>query len=568
MILLILFAFLAGFVTILSPCILPILPIVLSGSLSGGKRRPLGVVTGFVGSFTFFTLFLSVIVRNTGIPADFMRNLAIVLVFVFGIFLVIPQAQVLFEKLVSKLSSLQKTNTNTNTGFFGGVIVGLSLGLVWAPCVGPILASIITLSITSQISLGAVLITLAYAIGTAIPMLIVTHSGRKIFEKVPWLLAHTTQIQQIFGVLMIFTAVGLFLNVDIKFQKYILDTFPQYGVGLTQFEDRPEIQKQLDQLLDPNKSDTKQEKDSEQLLLKSGNKAPGFQNETSWINSEPLNLETDLKGKVVLIDFWTYTCINCIRTFPYLREWYNSYHDKGFEIIGVHSPEFEFEKEFSNVANAAKEHELLYPIVQDNEFKIWRAYSNRYWPAHYLIDKNGDIRYTHFGEGKYVETENAIRALLDEAPIEKPEDELSRKIQTPETYLGYERASSYTSENPIQLDKEVSYPQIGKLPNDAVGLEGNWTVGPESITANMDNAKLKLNFLATNVYLVLHPSANSQEKSDVTVYLDGKLLKTIKVDTANKYDIVDLGANEYGRHQLELNFSKGVSAFAFTFGSK
>lgn len=568
MILLILFAFLAGFVTILSPCILPILPIVLSGSLSGGKKRPLGVVTGFIGSFTFFTLFLSAIVRSTGLPADFMRNLAVVMVFLFGIFLVIPQAQAIFEKLVSKLSSLQKTNVSSESGFWGGTIVGLSLGLVWAPCVGPILASIITLSITSQVTLGAVLITLAYAVGTAIPMLFITYSGRKIFDKVPWLLEHTTQIQQIFGVLMIFTAVGLFMNVDIRFQRYILEKFPQYGVGLTQFEDRPEIQEQLDTLVNPGQESKTRKVNSSELLFAPGDKAPGFQDEKSWINSEPLTLETDLKGKVVLIDFWTYTCINCVRTFPYLRDWYSEYNDKGFEIIGVHSPEFEFEKVFENVFNASKEHALTYPIVQDNDFKIWQAYNNRYWPAHYLIDKNGDIRYTHFGEGKYVETENAIRELLDEEPIDKEEAKVSRKKQTPEIYLGYQRASNYTSDNPIQLDKVVDYPPINKLPNEAVGLEGKWTVGLESITANEDGAKLKLNFLATDAFLVIHPAKDETKKSEILVNLDGTTTQKIEIQEPDKYDLVVLEAAGYGRHSLELTFSEGVSAFAFTFGSK
>lgn len=569
MILLILFAFLAGFVTILSPCILPILPIVLSGSLSGGKSRPYGVVTGFIGSFTFFTLFLSAIVRSTGIPADFMRNIAIILVFFFGIFLVIPQAQLIFEKLVSKLSSLQKTNTNTDNGFWGGIVVGLSLGLVWAPCVGPILASIITLSITSQVSLGAVLITLSYATGTAIPMLIVTKFGRKIFEKIPWLLSHTTQIQQMFGVLMIFTAVGLFLNVDIKFQQYILEKFPNYGVGLTQFEDRPEIQEQLNQLSNPKENNDQTKKEQKNgLLLRPGTKAPGFQEENSWINSEPLTLEKDLKNKVVLIDFWTYTCINCIRTLPYLRDWYSKYNDKGFEIIGVHSPEFEFEKEFDNVQKATKQYELLYPVVQDNDFKIWQAYNNRYWPAHYLIDKNGDIRYTHFGEGKYIETENAIRTLLEEEPLSDIEDEkTSFKQQTPEIYLGYDRAANYTRENKIQLDKEVDYEQVGTLPLNAISLEGKWTVEAENITANKTGAKLNLHFLATDVYLVIHPSKTT-EKSEITVMLDGKEIQTIQINNADKYDLVNLTAKEYGEHQLEIVFSEGVSAFAFTFGSK
>lgn len=574
MITLILFAFLAGFITILSPCILPILPIVLSGSLSGGKSRPLGVVTGFVGSFTFFTLFLSAIVRSTGIPADFMRNLAITLVFTFGIFLVVPQAQLIFEKLVSKLSALQSSAPNTQSGFWGGLIVGASLGLVWAPCVGPILASIITLSITAQVTASAVLITLAYSIGTAIPMLIITYSGRKLFEKVPWLLGHTTQIQQMFGVLMIFTAIGLFFNVDTRFQRYILDTFPNYGTGLTQFENRDEIQSQLDQLTN-TKSDTTRTENSDDLLLKPGIKAPGFQGEQSWINSKPLTLESDLKGKVVLVDFWTYTCINCIRTFPYLRKWYDKYNESGFEIVGVHSPEFEFEKKFENVLNASKQYELRYPIVQDNEFKIWRAYENRYWPAHYLIDANGDIRYTHFGEGKYVETENAIRALLNESLLTQPEVESSRKRQTPEIYLGYQRAQNYSSQNVIKLDTAVQYPAVSSLPNDAVALEGTWTVGPESITANEDGAKLRLNFLATQVYLVIHPTestgastSGTTTPAEITVKLDGESTgKTILITDPNKYDLVSLDLEEYGRHTIEITFPNGVSAFAFTFGS-
>jgi len=565
MILLIIFAFLAGFVTILSPCILPILPIVLSGSLSGGKKRPLGVVTGFIGSFTFFTLFLSAIVRNTGLPADFMRNLAIVMVFIFGIFLVAPQAQIIFEKLVSKLSSLQKTNTNTSSGFIGGIIVGLSLGLVWAPCVGPILASIITLSITAQVSLSAVLITMAYSLGTAIPMLVITYSGRKIFDKIPWLLEHTTQIQQMFGVLMIFTSIGLFMNIDTKFQKYILEQFPQYGAGLTQFEDKPEIQKQIDSLLYPDQNENKTESKS---LLNSNTKAPGFQGEDTWINSEPLTLETDLKGQVILIDFWTYTCINCVRTLPYLRDWYSKYNEKGFEIIGVHSPEFEFEKVYDNVLNASKEYQLNYPIVLDNNFNIWKAYSNKYWPAHYLIDKNGEIRYTHFGEGNYVETENAIRELLDEKPIEKNEEIISRKKQTPEIYLGYQRAANYTNENSIQIDKTIYYDQIGLLPDDAVGLEGDWLVEEESITAGNDGVKLKLNFIATDVFLVLHPNKDLESDSKITIILDGKQIKTTQISKANKYDIVSLEKNDYGRHSLEIIFSKGTSAFAFTFGNK
>lgn len=297
-------------------------------------------------------------------------------------------------------------------------------------------------------------------------------------------------------------------------------------------------------------------------------KPPGFQGEQSWINSELLELETDLSGKVVLIDFWTYTCINCVRTFPYLRDWYSKYHDQGFEIVGVHSPEFEFEKVYNNVLMASKEHELLYPIVLDNDFKIWRAYNNRYWPAHYLIDKNGDVRYTHFGEGKYIETENAIRTLLDEEPLDQDEIPLGRKQQTPEIYLGYERAQNYSRQNSIRVDSSVDYEPIDNLLVDSVALEGKWTVGPESITANEDGAKIKLNFLATNVYLVIHPPTNDSVAKSVVVKLDNDVEKTIQITQPNKYDLVTLESNEYGKHTLEIDFPNGASAYAFTFGSE
>ena len=386
---------------------------------------------------------------------------------------------------------------------------------------------------------------------------------------------------------MIFTSLALFNNLDLKFQTYILEKFPNYGTGLTQFEDNQTVQTQLNKLQNfesTNASKKSVQKDPNKLLLEPGNKAPGFQNEQSWINSQPLNLETDLKGKVVLVDFWTYTCINCIRTFPYLRDWYDKYNDLGFEIVGVHSPEFEFEKIKENVIYASQQHELIYPIVQDNDFAIWQAYSNRYWPAHYLIDKNGDIRYTHFGEGKYLETENAIRALLEEELINQAEvtsevESTDNKKQTPEIYLGFKRAQNYVTKNNIQVDKPKSYSSVSSVLPNSVALEGNWTVTQESIIANEDGAKLTLNFLATNVFLVLTPSNNSLENQNtVSVKLNGKELPSqymtkdmnsqgnIIVSQPDKYDIVSLG-EDYGQNLLELTFSEGVSAFAFTFGS-
>src|SRR3989344_5438429 len=245
MLLLIIFAFIAGLVTILSPCILPILPVVLSGSLTGDKMRPYGVVAGFIGSFTFFTLFLSLIVRSTNIPADSLRVVSVGVIAFFGISLVVPKYQAFVEKLFSKLAGILP-NQRQRHGFWGGVAIGISVGLLWTPCVGPILASVISLALSGSVNGTAVALTFSYSLGTAIPMLFIIQGGRALLGKVPFLVQNTKNIQKVFGVLMIVTAVGIYFNVDRKFQTFILEKFPQYGVGLTKFEDNPAVKKQLE----------------------------------------------------------------------------------------------------------------------------------------------------------------------------------------------------------------------------------------------------------------------------------------------------------------------------------
>lgn len=254
MILLVSFAFLAGIITVLSPCILPILPIILTSSIGGvetGKLRPIGVVTGFILSFTFFTLFLSTIVRLSGIPADILRLFSVFVVAGFGISLLIPQFQIFVEKIFSNLASFMPSSQGRG-GFGGGLIIGFSVGLLWTPCVGPILASVISLAITGSVTFDAFLITLAYSLGTAIPMFLIMLGGQNALRKVPWLLVNLGHIQKVFGILMILTAIGIFFNVDRKFQTLVLETFPQYGEGLTTLEDNELIQDQLDKQSEVN----------------------------------------------------------------------------------------------------------------------------------------------------------------------------------------------------------------------------------------------------------------------------------------------------------------------------
>ncbi|MEP7166700.1 MAG: cytochrome c biogenesis protein DipZ [Candidatus Woesebacteria bacterium] len=567
MLILIIFAFLAGIVTVLSPCILPVLPIVLSGSLTGGKKRPLGIVTGFIISFTFFTLLLSAIVKATGISSEVLRTVSIIVIGLFGVSLLVPQTQILLEKLFAKISGLAPRSTGQE-GFGSGVIIGLSLGLLWTPCVGPILASVITLALTGSTNASAFFITFAYSLGTGLPMLAITYGGRQLLQRVPWLLRNTATIQKAFGVLMIAMAIALYANIDRKFQTIILTTFPNYGTGLTAIENNPLVQKELGNLgANPGAVPSNL---SDQGAIPN----PTFSGGGTWINSEPLNFNTNLKGKVVLVDFWTYSCINCIRTLPYLKDWYAKYKDKGFVIIGVHSPEFEFEKNTENVTMAVKDFGIEYPVVQDNDLLIWNSYQNQYWPAHYLVDSRGHLRDTHFGEGAYAETERNIQALLKEAgdtslpevTTKDPASGLQLRLgdqMTPETYLGSMRAQSYTStENPDVPSMQTMYDFTGTLENDKVGIRGKWSIEDERITSNSDSSTLSLNFNAGKVYLVLGGKSNKP----VTIKLDGNRIEPdITVTMDKKYDVVDLG-DKPGRHTVELTVPSGISAYAFTFG--
>lgn len=575
MIILVVFAFFAGIVTILSPCILPVLPIVLAGSLSGGKRRPFGIITGFIFSFTFFTLFLATLVKATGVSADSLRNISVSIVFLFGVSLLIPQLQVLSERIFSYFSnrvSLQKPGN----GYWSGIIIGLSLGLVWTPCVGPILASVITLAVTGSVTGTAFFITLAYSLGTAIPLLAITYGGRQLLQKLPWLLAKSSLIQKLFGIFMMLTAIGIFFNIDRRFQTFILNTFPQYGTGLTVFENTDIVQKQLQYVEKNQSSEELQSKTTQDLInqsLAAAELIPGGE----WINSKALTIK-QLRGKVVLIDFWTYTCINCIRTLPYLKDWDKKYREKGLVIIGVHTPEFEFEKNIANVIKAVKDFGIEYPVMQDNNYATWQAYDNHYWPAKYFIDKNGKIRLTHFGEGEYDKSEQMIQTLLSEIgqqvtlPINNRQ--YAVETSTPESYLGYGRIEYSSSPEEIIFDKTSTYSVPTIMPGNTFAYGGAWEIGKEYARPKA-GSKLVLKFNAKNVFLVMRPKTSGQS-GKLRVILDGKLIDkeaagedvkegTVIVADDKLYSLV--GLHQKGVHVLNLEFlDDNLELFAFTFG--
>lgn len=554
MLVLLFFAFASGLVTIFAPCIWPLLPIVLSASTTGGRKKPFGISLGIITSFAFFTLTISYIVKIIPFDPNILRLFAVVVIGILGLTLVIPRLAQMFEGWVSRLASSigTKAQQNQGEGFKGGFVTGVALGIVWSPCAGPILATIATLAATRTVNIQIILVTLAYVIGVGIPLFLFTWAGSRILTKSRILSKYTGRIQQVFGVIMILTAIAIYTNYDKIIQVKLLDSIPTYSQFLYKLENSEEVKKQLD-MLRQKKEEMRKDMPTGTNSLPNLGTAPEFTGIHKWLNSDPLTMES-LRGKVVLIDFWTYTCINCIRTLPHIVNWYEKYKDQGFVVVGVHTPEFEFEKKTENVLGAIKQYNIRYPVAQDNDYKTWRAYDNHYWPAKYLIDAEGNIRYTHFGEGEYDVTEENIQKLLEEAGQKVKEevsgmpDETPTGDQTPETYLGS-----------LRMERKADSPE--GLPLHYFSLDGNWATEEEYSISDRD-ASLTLHFYAAKVFLVITPR---EPGTQVKVYLDGKFSKTITLDNDRLYELVNLP--EKGDHILRLEFpNKGTQIFAFTFG--
>jgi len=574
MVLLISFAFLAGVITVLSPCILPVLPVVLSGSLDGGKARPWGIIAGFISSFTVFTLTLSALTRALGIPADALRLLAGATILLFGVVMVVPALKEGFSSLVGSASAVAagraSSSRRRNPGFPGGFALGTSLGLVWTPCVGPIMASVISLSISGQTDAGSVFITLAYSAGTAVPLFLIMKGGRGLLKRFSLLAANTDRIQRIFGSLMILTALALFTGADRRFQTWVLDIFPDYGTGLTAIEERDSVLKALDSRSPGNQGtipDFSVESAANESWVDPLSLGSGV-----WINSPPLSV-AELQGKVVLVDFWTYSCINCLRTLPYLRAWHEKYAEAGLVIIGVHSPEFAFERSEMNLRKAVSSLGVSWPVVMDNDFGIWQAYSNKYWPAHYLYSTDGRLVQKHFGEGAYEETERLIQGLLDiSAPVAAEGITGSVPIATdrsPETYLGYGRMDRFASPESLQKDLPSVYSQAaGTLALDHWSLEGPWTIGYQSSVPEAGSS-LSFHFEAAEVYLVMNPLPGEPALAFVTV--DGQPAEGDDVQAGLLYLDDDRLYRIYRnakpvRGTIRIEFSGRAEVYAFTFG--
>jgi len=581
MAILILFSVLSGVVTVLSPCVLPVLPIVLSSSASKGKRRPLGVISGLILSFSLFTLAISQIVRVLGLSANTLRLVAVSVIGLLGVSMIIPKFTEWIEKALSFIPNLVKDGHKEGNGFWPGFLTGLSLGLVWAPCAGPILASVTALAATQEVSFASVIVVVSYAIGSGIPLLGIAYGGRTLINKVPFLSKNLGKVQKGFGVVMILTAVLIALNMDVLVTTWLTDALPGgLSRALTALETSDAVTEQLDAISgredQPAYFTVETDVQADEPLPVLG-VAPEITGINNWLNSEALTL-ADLRGKVVIVDFWTYSCINCVRTLPYLTDWHDKYAEDGLVILGVHTPEFEFEKDTKNVADALDRFGIEYPVAQDNDYKTWRAYSNRYWPAKYIVDADGNLRYYHFGEGEYEETELVIQKLLAEIGVDSSEN-LTEKIdknystdQTPETYLGYGRQVAFASPENAASQASSTYSIPEELALHKFALEGDWTINREHIRADASGVELKLHFFAKDVYLVMDSDQPLQVRIDLlspavenrSPDLDAS--SAVTVDEARLYHLVSLDEAREGEVVLTFE-SAGIEAFAFTFGS-
>ena len=528
-------AFLVGVITAVSPCAFPVLPIVFAGGASGGKRRPLAIIAGVVVGFTGSLLAVSWLLRQLHLPQDLLRNISVALLFVVAATLLVPRLGQVLERPLARFSRRPGGDLG------GGFVLGLALGLVFVPCGGLILASIIT----GAASVGSGTrdaMALAYAIGIALPMLAVAYGGRRAAGGLRVFRAHAAQVRAGLGLVIAATALLITFHVDRS-----LANIGTLGLA-DKIQNSCAVQKRLTGRCHHESS-----------KLANFGPAPAFTGISKWFNSKPLTLR-QLRGKVVLVDFWTYSCINCLRTLPHLKAWWKDYHRAGLEIVGVHTPEFGFEAVPHNVGSASRQLGVTWPVALDPKYKTWNAYQNQYWPAEYLIDKRGDIRNEHFGEGEYGRTEGLIRQLLGESGPAKAElaDMTPTELTTPETYLGYShQLADYVGSHPVP-GHAADYKAPRNVTQNGWALSGRWRLGREYTTAARD-AKLALHFHAKAVYLVMGG------RGRVGVSVDGHALPTIAVKGISRLYTV-LSEPVLLDAQLRLSFTPGVSVYSFTFG--
>jgi cytochrome c biogenesis protein CcdA/thiol-disulfide isomerase/thioredoxin len=581
MLVLLAIGFVAGLLTIISPCILPVLPAVIaSGVTAGGRRRALAIAAGLSMAFGLSALFSIRLLQALHLPLGLRYDIAIVVLFIVAAGLIVPRLGELVERPFARLGGNRGPKTDR-----GGLVLGASLGLLYLPCGGPILATIAAVgSPSSSIDARAVGLTAAYSLGIGLPVFWLVLAADRVAGATTWLRTHALATRRVGGALLAVSALAITFGAATSLQTAIpsytaavenhLTADRSIKAGLADIGNRHETvaAKRVQQSVTapaapaaPAAAPTDQVPTVSASSLKNYGPAPNFAKVTKWLNTPngaSLNLAS-LRGKVVLIDFWTYSCINCLRSLPHVKAWYSRYHSDGLDVIGVHTPEFDFEHVASNVTSAISRLGVTYPVAMDNDYGTWSAWGNNSWPAEYLIDAKGNVRYGSIGEGDYGQTEAAIRALLASDGAKLPAttavpDATPQQQMSPESYLGYSRLARYEGAPAVVHDKPTTYSFASHLGSNQLSYSGQWTVGAENIKAGQD-AKLRMNVSAADIYLVLSGTGT------VTGTLGGKPLPVQHVSgVPTLYTIASGQATRSGT--LALSVSPGVSAYDFTFG--
>lgn len=586
--LLLLLAYLGGVLTLLSPCILPVLPFVFARADRPFLRSTLPLLLGMALTFTVVASLAAVGSQWVAQANQVGRWVALVLMAVFAIALLWPTLAdhllAPFQRIGARLSArADAADAAGRGGAWTSLLIGIATGLLWAPCAGPILGLVLTGAALNGASVGTSSLLLAYALGAVTALALAVWVGGRVFRALQARLGLGNVVRRVLGVAALLAVVAIGLGWDTglltrlsavstaRIEQGLLDAVPG-----TQPAAPPMMMMAAGQGGAP---------------LPVEGTLPTLDGATGWLNSPPLSHE-QLHGKVVLIDFWTYSCINCLRAMPFVHEWAQRYRDHGLVVIGVHTPEFAFERDPRNVMKAVQQLKVEYPVALDNQYAIWRAFNNRYWPAHYFVDAQGNIRGHQFGEGNYAHSEQVIRRLLVEAgqtELPPPADPAAADLQgvatqadmgnlrSPETYLGHARAEQFASPGGQRADAAFGYTLPSTLALNQWGLSGQWRVNDEAAQLQQAGGRIAFQFHARDLHLVLAPGEDGKPVR-FRVLLDGKPLPAadagadVAADgtgTVNEHRLYQLirQRGTIGPHRFEIEFlDAGVQAYAFTFG--
>jgi cytochrome c biogenesis protein CcdA/thiol-disulfide isomerase/thioredoxin len=601
---LLLVAFLGGLITGISPCIVPVIPVVMAGGSAGASRtRPYVIIAGLVASFSLSVLFASSLLSFLHLPQDLLFWLGVAMLGLLSIGLLLPKVGDVIERPFTRLGASRYATEG------GGFVLGLSLGLVFVPCAGPVLTAISVAAAHHRVGATSILVTVFYALGVTVPLLVLAVVSQRATTSWSSLRNHLPTVRRVAGIVLGVTTLAIAFNWLGALQRDV----PGYTTALEDHvESTNSACSRLQQLsgehqnqfaaanaklegkkatcaatdagnsqsshlaagstttTSPHATSTSPQKPAAFMANKTNlpnlGRAPNFAGITSWFNTPgnlPLTL-SQLRGKVVLIDFWTYSCINCQRALPHVEGWYNDYKKDGLVVVGVSAPEFAFEHVVSNVESAAGNLGIDYPVAVDNNLATWDAYNNQYWPADYLIDPTGLVRAYNFGEGGYGTMEDNIRMLLTANGIadlpsrtDVPDKTPTSTAMTPESYVGYSRLSNEVGTTVVP-DKEIVYHAPASIASNSLAFGGRWTVHSEGAVAG-PNATLGLQFTANDVYLVMGGDGT------VGVSYNGRHLTTLTVAGIPKlYTLFSSGALQTG--VVTLTVSPGVEAYDFTFG--